>query len=223
MQIGTDGMFKNKIRFLISAGPTRERIDPVRFISNRSSGKMGYALAQAAVDAGHEVVLVSGPVNLPAPKSVNLIMVESAADMAREIRGQAEEANVIVMAAAVADYRPVAPSPEKIKKNEETLTLQLERTEDILASLGKDLIDDSTLLVGFAAETENLLANAHGKLERKNLDWIIANDVSRSDAGFASDSNAVTMISKTGREIRIPLMNKKSLAKKIVEILTKSP
>ncbi|MCK5843322.1 MAG: phosphopantothenoylcysteine decarboxylase, partial [Victivallales bacterium] len=143
----------NKTKFLISAGPTRERIDPVRFISNRSSGKMGYALAEAAIDAGHEVVLVSGPVALDPPKSVELIKVESAAEMAREIREQAKKADIIIMAAAVADYRPMAPSPEKIKKSEDSLTLQLERTEDILASLGNARYGDFPVLVGFAAET----------------------------------------------------------------------
>lgn len=210
---------ENKIKILISAGPTREHIDPVRFISNRSSGKMGYALAKAAVDAGHEVVLVSGPVKISPPKSVELIKVESAAEMTREIRGRAKEANIVIMAAAVADYRPAAPSPEKIKKTDDSLTLQLERTEDILASLGNARDGDSPMLVGFAAETENLLGNARAKLERKNLDWIIANDVSRSDAGFASNLNEVIMISKDGREISIPLMDKKSLAKKMIEII----
>ena len=208
------------MKFLISAGPTRERIDPVRFISNRSSGKMGYALAEAAINAGHEVILISGPVSLTPPQSVKLVMIESAAEMSCEIRIFAKQADIIIMAAAVADYRPVSPSIKKIKKTKAPLTLQLERTEDILATLRNSRNGDSRLIVGFAAETENILSNAHAKLKRKNLDWIIANDVSRSDAGFASNSNEVTMISKDGRKITIPLMDKKSLAKKIIDNIT---
>jgi phosphopantothenoylcysteine decarboxylase/phosphopantothenate--cysteine ligase len=208
------------MKFLISAGPTRERIDPVRFISNRSSGKMGYALAEAAINAGHEVILISGPVSLTPPQSVKLLMIESATEMSRKIRIFAKQVDIIIMAAAVADYRPVSPSIKKIKKTKAPLTLQLERTEDILATLGNSRNGDSRLIVGFAAETENILSNAHAKLKRKNLDWIIANDVSRSDAGFASNSNEVTMISKDGRKITIPLMDKKSLARKIIDNIT---
>ncbi|NOY74879.1 MAG: hypothetical protein GXP32_03700 [Kiritimatiellaeota bacterium] len=213
-------MSKTKIKFLISAGPTRERIDPVRFISNRSSGKMGYALAEAAIAADCEVVLVAGPVALQPPTGLeNLVEVESAAEMAREIRGEAPSADIIVMAAAVADYRPVSVSSEKLKKNGEDLILRLEPTEDILAALGADREGDSPMLVGFAAETDNILENAKGKLLRKNLDWIIANDVSKPDSGFQSDSNAAVMMSKTGAKLRFPLMDKKKLACEIVDAL----
>ena len=208
-----------KTRFLISAGPTRERIDPVRFISNRSSGKMGYALADAALAAGGEVVLVSGPVALEPPAGARLVRVESAAEMAREIRGYHLSVDIVIMAAAVADYRPVHCSDEKIKKDGRDLILRLEPTEDILKSLGASRSAESPLLVGFAAETENLLENAERKLRGKNLDWIIANDVSKSDAGFESDSNAAVMLSKYGVKRVFPLMEKSMLAGSIVEIL----
>jgi phosphopantothenoylcysteine decarboxylase/phosphopantothenate--cysteine ligase len=208
-----------KTRFLISAGPTRERIDPVRFISNRSSGKMGYALADAALAAGGEVLLVSGPVALEPPAGARLVRVESAAEMAREIRGNHLSVDIVIMAAAVADYRPLHCSDEKIKKDGRDLILRLEPTEDILKSLGASRSAESPLLVGFAAETENLLENAERKLRGKNLDWIIANDVSKSDAGFESDSNAAVMLSKDGVKRVFPLMEKSMLAWNIIEIL----
>jgi len=206
------------MKILVTAGPTREKIDPVRYISNRSSGKMGYALAQAAAVAGHEVVLVSGPVALAEPPGVKLIKVESASDMATEVKTAAEAADLIIMAAAVADYRPVAVADHKIKKTSDRMVIELEKTEDILASLGAAK-RPGQLLVGFAAETEDVVNYAKGKLQRKNLDWIVANDVSRSDRGFDSDNNAVTMIAADGRVIELPLDDKKRLASEIMSHL----
>lgn len=210
-----------KIKFLISSGPTRERIDAVRFISNRSSGRMGHAVAEAARDAGCDVTLVSGPVRIPPPDGVRVVDVESAADMAREIRALASEADVVVMAAAVADFRPVRPIEGKLKKDsfQGALSLELERTEDILASLGGERRADGPILVGFAAETERLEENAANKLQRKNLDWIVANDVSGEQGGFGSELNAVVMISKTGARLEFPLMSKKELAQRIVDAI----
>ncbi len=208
------------MNILISAGPTREKIDPVRFISNRSSGKMGYAIAEAAVKKGHKVTLVSGPVNISAPRHVKMIKTESARDMVREIRKIAPKADLIIMAAAVSDYTPVKSSIKnrKIKKNSKNMTVTLKATEDILASLGRNKRANQ-ILVGFAAETEDLLKNAAGKLEKKNLDWIIANDVSQKGIGFDSDYNEVVMISKDGLEIKIPKESKKNIAKKIIGIV----
>ncbi len=206
------------MKLLISAGPTLEKIDPVRFISNRSSGKMGYALAEAAAKIGHEVFLVSGPVSLPAPAGVETVRVESATEMSSEIKSRFHDADVTIMAAAVADYRPVAVAEGKIKKTAGNLLLELERTEDILASLGS-MKKPGQILVGFAAETSDLIKNAKDKLSRKNLDWIVANDVGRSDRGFASDSNAVTILSQSGQKIELPLSGKREIAAKIISII----
>lgn len=209
------------MKFLISAGPTREKIDAVRFISNRSTGKMGYALAKSAHNAGHDVTLISGPVSLPPVEGVEMIKVESAAEMACEVRRFAKSADVIIMAAAVADYRPKSMISGKMKKTEGDLVLTLERTEDILASLGKMNLPN-TCLVGFAAETDDMLAHAEEKLQKKNLDWIIANDVSQPDRGFGAEQNAVIMISRSGEKISFFLENKKSLADKIVGVIINS-
>lgn len=204
------------MNFLITAGPTRERIDPVRFLSNRSTGKMGYAIAAAAIARGHAVTLVSGPTHLPPPESVTLIRVENAAEMAEAVGREAPTADVIIMTAAVADYRPKDPRPEKLKKGPGELTLILERTEDILARLGK-VKRDHQILVGFAAETQDLLANAQAKLVAKNCDWIIANDVSKNDRGFANDANAVTLLARDGRTFCLPLAAKTNLAHAILD------
>ena len=205
-----------KKTILITAGPTREKLDAVRFLTNRSTGKMGYALAEAARDAGYDVTLVSGPVNLPPVSDVTMVMVESAAEMADAVKSRAPEMDVVIMAAAVADYRPVHVHQGKMKKLPGNLTLELERTEDILASLGQ-IKPAGQVLVGFAAETDDLLANAAGKLQRKNLDWIIANDVSKSDRGFGSSDNAVTMICRDGRQIDVPLASKQVIAATILQ------
>jgi phosphopantothenoylcysteine decarboxylase/phosphopantothenate--cysteine ligase len=206
------------MKILISAGPTREKIDAVRFLSNRSSGKMGYALARAAQQAAWETTLVSGPVSLSAPEGIRLISVESAAEMAEAIHAEADNADIVIMAAAVADYRPVKTVANKLKKQSGNFVLELERTEDILKSLGQKK-KAGQILVGFAAETDNVMAYAKSKLDKKNLDWIVANDVSRADRGFASDQNAVTMISRNGEQVDIPLADKDEVACKILEVI----
>ena len=206
------------MKILISAGPTREKFDIIRFISNRSSGKMGYALAVAAVESGTEVVLVSGPVNLTVPDNVRLIKVESAAEMAKAIYSEAMDSDLIIMAAAVADFTPKQVCDRKIKKTSSNLTIELEATEDILFTLGQNK-QEGQILVGFAAESEDLLANAQDKLRRKNLDWIAANDISKVDSGFGSDANAVTLLSRDGEKIAIPMDSKKNVAKQIMEII----
>lgn len=205
------------MRVLVSAGPTREAIDPVRFISNRSSGRMGYAIANAAIAMGHDVTLVSGPVSIAAPAGLTeLVKAESAAEMAESMHRLAPDANLIVMAAAVADYRPVKVAASKIKKSGATMTLELERTEDILASLGA-MKRDGQILAGFAAETGDLEKNALDKMRRKSLDWIVANEVGRPDRGFESETNAATLYCKDGRKFEFRLMDKNALA---VELLT---
>lgn len=196
---------------LISAGPTREKYDAVRFWSNRSSGKMGYALASAAAARGWQVTLVSGPVALTAPAGVEVVRVESAAEMAEAVKSRAPAMDAVIMAAAVADYRPVKTFAGKMKKMPGKLVVEFERTEDILASLGR-VKRPGQILVGFAAETDDLLANAAGKLERKNLDWIVANDIGAADRGFAVDTNAVTLLSSTGTRIDLPLASKAEIA-----------
>lgn len=207
------------MRVLISAGPTRERLDPVRFLSNRSSGKMGYALAAAAHGRGWETTLVSGPVELPCPAGVERVMVESAAEMAEAILSRAAAADCVIMAAAVADYRPRQAMSQKIKKGGGTLVLELERTQDILAELGKRK-KSGQLLVGFAAETENLLSNAAEKLRKKNLDWIVANDVSKPDRGFGTSENCVTLLGVSGRRIELPLADKRLIAAQVLTVIT---
>lgn len=206
------------MKIIVSAGPTREKIDPVRFISNRSSGKMGYAIAEVAAELGHEVVLVSGPVALAPPDGVVLIGVESAAEMRREIRAAAESADIIIMAAAVADYRPVEVSERKIKKSDGGLVLELERTEDILAGLGRNK-KPGQILVGFAAETDDLIANAKSKLTAKNLDWVIANKVGGEGCPMGADSNQVALIDGKGLRVEIPKAPKKEIARRIIEII----
>jgi phosphopantothenoylcysteine decarboxylase/phosphopantothenate--cysteine ligase len=196
-----------KRRVVVSAGGTYEAIDPVRFISNRSSGKMGYALALAARDRGAQVTLVSAPSTLPDPVSVKTVHVESAAQMR----------DAILIAAAVADYRPAEMAGQKIKKAEEGLTLQLTRTSDILAEVARlrELGHGPKVVIGFAAETEDLLTNAREKLERKRLDLIAANDVSATDAGFAVDTNRVTLLAADGTVDALPLMSKEEVAHEI--------
>ncbi|MDD5596440.1 MAG: bifunctional phosphopantothenoylcysteine decarboxylase/phosphopantothenate--cysteine ligase CoaBC [Victivallaceae bacterium] len=206
------------MKVLITAGPTREKIDIVRFLSNRSSGKMGYALAAAAAERGWQVVLVSGPVNLSAPAGVRLLNVESAAEMASAVKAEAADADLVIMAAAVADFTPKQCCEHKIKKTSGGLTLELEATEDILLSLGRNK-PAGQILVGFAAESENLLVNARDKMRRKNLDWIAANDISKTDSGFAADANTVTLLSCDGGIIELARDSKKNIAEKIIGIL----
>jgi phosphopantothenoylcysteine decarboxylase/phosphopantothenate--cysteine ligase len=205
----------SRLRVLVSAGPTREKIDPVRYLSNRSSGKMGYALAEAARSRGASVTLVSGPVDLPEPQGVRVIHVESAAEMKAAIAEVASDADVLVMAAAVADYRPAAPAVQKLKKNAEELQLSLIRNEDILAGLGK-LKRNDQVLVGFAAETNDVLAHAQEKLKRKNADLFVANDVSRADIGFSSDENEVHLVFADGRVRKVDKAPKARIANAIL-------
>ena len=203
---------------LISAGPTREWIDPVRFLSNPSSGKMGYALARAAVDRGMQVTLVSGPTALKAPAGAEVLYVETAREMREAMSQRFAKADLIIMAAAVSDHRPETRSKQKQIKEQMRMTLDLVANHDILMELGKQKKNGQTL-VGFAAETENLLPNARRKLREKNLDWIVANDVSEKDRGFQSDFNKISLLSKEQNEMDFEYQDKNSLARKIMEIL----
>ena len=203
---------------LISAGPTREWSDPVRFLSNPSSGKMGYALARAAVDRGMQVTLVSGPTALKAPAGAEVLYVETAREMREAMSQRFAKADLIIMAAAGSDQRPETRSKQKQKKEQMRMTLDLVANPDILMELGKQKKNGQTL-VGFAAETENLLPNARRKLREKNLDWIVANDVSEKDRGFQSDFNKISLLSKEQNEMDFEYQEKNSLARKIMEIL----
>ncbi len=203
------------LRVLVTAGPTRERLDPMRCITNRSSGKMGYALAEVAHRLGAQVTLISGPTQLPPPAGVELTRVESAEEMHQAVLSRAPEQDLIMMVAAVADWRPRAPSPGKLKKlDQDRLLLELERTPDILKELGERK-RAGQLLVGFAAETENLVEGARKKLEEKNLDLVIANDVSQPGIGPEADENAVTLIWRDGQVEELPRMEKGALAREI--------
>ncbi|MFW5988198.1 MAG: bifunctional phosphopantothenoylcysteine decarboxylase/phosphopantothenate--cysteine ligase CoaBC, partial [bacterium] len=207
-------------KIIITAGPTREALDPVRFISNYSSGKMGYALAEAAAYRGADVKLISGPTELKPPLGVEVLDVESAAEMKKSVFAEFENADITIMAAAVADYSPQQFSGQKIKKKDGNLTLSLERTTDILAELGKKK-SNSQLLIGFAAESENLLANAQQKLRNKQADYIVANDISNKDIAFGSSKNQVTILSEEG-STKLPLMEKEKLAYKILNYILDS-
>ncbi|MBE6099827.1 MAG: bifunctional phosphopantothenoylcysteine decarboxylase/phosphopantothenate--cysteine ligase CoaBC [Anaerovibrio sp.] len=202
-------------KVLVTAAGTYEPIDPVRYIGNRSSGKMGYAIAEAAQKRGAEVVLVSGPSALQAPAGVKLIKVETAAQMRDAVMDNCQQADIIIKAAAVADYRVQEVSEHKIKKNDQELVLVLEKNPDILKELGTKKRADQ-ILVGFAAETQNLLEYAKDKLEKKNLDMIIANDVSRKDAGFNTDTNLVKLLYRNGTVDELPLMSKHQLADELL-------
>ncbi len=200
---------------LVTAGPTVEDLDPVRFLTNRSCGKMGYALADAAARRGAHAILVSGPTDLAVPEGVDWVPVRSTDEMRSAVRDRAREANVVIMAAAVADYRPAAAHSQKLKRGEERLTLELEPTPDILAELGRE--KGSRILVGFAAETSNLAENARGKLARKGADIIVANDVTQKGAGFDTDTNIVTLFLRDGREIPLPKLTKFDVANRILD------
>ena len=198
-------------RVLVSAGPTQEPIDPVRFISNRSSGKMGYAIAEAALARGAQVVLVTGPTALPAPRGVEVVPIATAEEMYKALSARLAWSTTVIMAAAVSDYRPISPAQHKMKKQGKVgQSLDLECTTDILASLSAQRT--TQLLVGFAAETHDLIANAQGKLIAKGLDLIVANDVTTSGGGFGSDQNAAVLIDRHGVMIDVPLIPKRALA-----------
>jgi len=206
-------------RVVLTAGPTRERLDPVRYISNDSSGKMGYSLAAAMRQAGAEVVLVSGPVPLPAPAGVQLVSVESARQMQTETLAViAQGCDIFVATAAVADYRPVTSEDQKIKKSADNLSIDLIKNPDILAEVAVG--DHRPFCVGFAAETQNIEDYARQKLVKKNVDIVIANDVSRSDIGFNSDHNAVTIITADNTET-LPRLSKVALAEQLVQYIAK--
>jgi phosphopantothenoylcysteine decarboxylase/phosphopantothenate--cysteine ligase len=208
------------VRFLITAGPTREPIDPVRYISNRSSGKMGYAIAEAALAAGHEVTLISGPVNLDPPRGAHFRSILTSDEMHDAVHRQLRRCDVLVMCAAVADYKPAKVSAQKIKKRNETLSLELTPTRDILASLPKQ--DREFLVVGFAAETNDLEQNAKQKLRAKNCDIIVANNVSSADSGIESDANEVTLFFQNGQKENISRAPKKIIARELVKIFSNS-
>jgi phosphopantothenoylcysteine decarboxylase/phosphopantothenate--cysteine ligase len=204
-------------RVLVSAGPTYEDFDPVRYIGNRSSGRMGYAIAAEAARRGAAVTLVTGPTAIEAPAVREVIKVRGAADMYQAVVSRAADMDVVVMAAAVADYTPVERAGQKVAKDGDTLTLILRKTPDILGELGQRRVTKGAgpVLVGFAAETEDVIAHASAKRERKHADLIVANDVSRSDAGFDVDTNAVTIISAAGAEA-LPLQSKARVASEIL-------
>lgn len=211
------------VTMLVTAGPTREPIDAVRFISNPSSGKMGYAIAAAARVRGAQVVLISGPSNLPLPYGVKTIRVLSADDMYRAVMEHIEGTQIVIMAAAVSDFKPAVFTDRKIKKKEAPTILQLEPTRDILLELGKTV--GKRFLVGFAAETDHMHQNALKKLQEKNLDLIVANDLVRAGAGFGTDTNVVTIIDRNGKETELPMMPKSEIAghilDKIIELKAK--
>jgi phosphopantothenoylcysteine decarboxylase/phosphopantothenate--cysteine ligase len=190
-------------------------LDPVRFLSNRSSGKMGYALAEAAAARGAHVILVSGPTALTAPAGVDIIHVETAEEMYQTVLAKIEPARVIIKAAAVSDYRPKQKAERKIKKEQAVSEIALEPTPDILAEIGKR--KGKRILVGFAAETEDLVANARKKLQRKNLDLVVANDVGQKGAGFDADTNLVKILDSMGGVEELPLLSKREVAERILD------
>jgi phosphopantothenoylcysteine decarboxylase/phosphopantothenate--cysteine ligase len=204
------------LRILVTAGPTIEPLDPVRYLTNRSSGKMGYALARAARLRGADVMLVSGPTGLRPPHDVSFCEVKTAEEMRQAVLAPSSQYDVIIKAAAVSDYRPKDKADQKIKKGKENQTLEMVRNPDILAELGNMKGDFSRILVGFSAETEDLAANARQKLEKKNLDMIVANDVSREDSGFDSDTNLVKVMYRDGHVEEFPLMTKAELADQLL-------
>jgi phosphopantothenoylcysteine decarboxylase/phosphopantothenate--cysteine ligase len=207
------------VRFLITAGPTREPIDPVRYISNRSSGKMGYAIAEAALAAGHDVTLISGPVSIEPPRNAQLISISTSDEMFGAVHRHADQCNICVLCAAVADYKPANVSSAKIKKRAEPFSLELIPTRDILDSLGHKQ-DRQFVLVGFAAETDHLEENAAKKLRAKNCDIIVANDVSGTNSGMESDANEVTILSRDGEKKKISRAQKKIIARELIKIFS---
>lgn len=205
------------IKVLVTAGPTMEKIDPVRFISNHSTGKMGYAVARAAMLRGAEVTLVSGRTGLTPPINVDTVDVLSAADMAGAVKERAGEADIIVKAAAVADYRPKHTADEKIKKKDDDMCIELERTEDILGFLGEHK-RKGQFLCGFSMETENMEENSRRKLQKKNLDLIVANNLKQAGAGFGTDTNVVTLLSKEDC-VQLPMMSKEEVADRLLSYI----
>lgn len=202
-------------KILVTAGPTKEVIDPVRFLTNRSSGKMGYAIAEVASLFGADVTLVSGPTALTPPANVNFVQIQSAQEMYEQVMSYFHDTDIVIKAAAVADYRPVTKYEQKMKKKDGDLVIQLERTIDILKTLGE--LKEKQILVGFAAETENVQAYAEKKLKSKNLDMIVANNVTQEGAGFGVDTNILTIYTKQGERRELPLLSKQEAAKEILK------
>ena len=202
-------------KILVTAGPTQEAIDPVRYITNHSSGKMGYAIAKAAMLRGAEVTLVSGRTAIEAPLFVNVVPIVTAKDMFEAVTGISNEQDIIIKAAAVADYRPAVVSSEKVKKKEGQMSIELERTDDILKYLGENK-REGQFLCGFSMETQNMISNSRAKLERKNLDMVAANNVKEAGAGFQGDTNVLTLITQK-EETSLPLMSKEDAANKLLD------
>jgi phosphopantothenoylcysteine decarboxylase/phosphopantothenate--cysteine ligase len=207
------------VRFVVTAGPTREAIDPVRFISNRSSGKMGYAIAEAALAAGYDVTLISGPASITPPAGTQLVSITTSDELYDAVHRAVRHCDALVMCAAVSDYRPATFERRKTKKRKEPFALKLIPTRDILASLSRK--NRHYLVVGFAAETHNLKINAQKKLRAKNCDVIVANDVSRSDAGMESDKNEVVIFFRNGKSQKISRTSKTNIARELVKIIAK--
>lgn len=217
---GRNGTLQGK-KVVVSAGPTRETLDPVRFLSNHSTGLQGYAVAQAALDAGADVTLISGPVHLTAPYGLRLLPVTTAAEMTDAVLAESRDAYALIMTAAVADFRPTAVSAQKIKKGAASLSLELEATTDILKAVAsqKATTGYPQKLVGFAAESQDLLENAAAKLQAKHLDLIVANDITAPGAGFGVETNQVTLLFADGRQQALPLQDKSIVAKTIIKAL----
>ena len=211
--LGRDGPLAGR-QVLVTAGGNREPIDPVRYVGNRSSGKMGFAVAQTALERGAAVTLITAPAALPTPVGAERVEVETAEQMRQAVMEELPKCDILVMAAAVADYRPASSAPQKIKKGTEDLVLTLERTADILAEAAawREAHGRPALIIGFAAETENILENARAKLRNKRLDLIVANDISAPDSGFSVDTNRVTLLDRDGQEETLPLLGKEEVA-----------
>ena len=207
------------MRFVVTAGPTREAIDPVRFVSNRSSGKMGYAIAEAALTAGHEVTLISGPASISPPPRAKFISITTSDELYDAVHRAVRGCDVLVMCAAVSDYKPAAMATRKTKKRKSPFALKLIPTRDILASLPRE--DRRYLVVGFAAETHDLKINAQKKLRAKNCDMIVANDVSRNDSGMESDENEVVIFYRNGESEKLSRASKKIIARELVKKISK--
>ena len=202
-------------KVLVTAGPTREAIDPVRYITNHSTGKMGYALAKAAMYRGADVTLVTGPTSIKKPDFVKVVEITSAAELYRAVCERAPEQDIIIKAAAVADYRPAVVADEKVKKSDGVMSIALERTEDTLKKLGMEK-REGQFLCGFSMETEHMVENSRAKLEKKNLDMIVANNLKVEGAGFGTDTNVVTILTKDG-ELSLPVMSKDEVAGRILD------
>jgi phosphopantothenoylcysteine decarboxylase/phosphopantothenate--cysteine ligase len=207
---------------MVTAGPTVEDLDPVRFITNRSSGKMGYAMAEAARDRGARVILISGPVNLPMPDNVEVVNVRSTHEMFEAVMSRLHDVTVFIGSAAVADFRPARRAEQKIKKEgRKTFTVELEETEDIIAAVGAAPERERRVVVGFAAESQSLLEYAERKLREKGLDLIVANDITRADAGFDAETNSATILKRDGSRVELPLQSKRALADRTLDEIAK--